>query len=233
MIKTSCDLQTCFLCRNTRPEWRELTALRKESSRLRKGEMLIREGEAVSGIYMILEGAVKVHRRWGAERELIVRFAGKADVVGFRGIGAGNVYPVSATALEQVTACFIPLEFLETSLDANPQLSRALMQLYAAELQLAEQRMSDLAHMDVKGRLVRTLINLKTGLGLDAEGFIRLPVSRQDIASYSGTIYETVFKIFSEWTRQGWIATEGKRIRMLEEAKLGELIREPGLKNQD
>lgn len=225
MTRTSCDLQSCFFCRNTRAEWQELTRLRKESYRLKKGELLIREGAVVSGVFMIINGVVKVHRSWGPEKELILRFAGAGDLVGFRGIGAGGVYPVSATALEPVTACFVPVEFLETSLDANPGLSRALMQLFAAELQLTEQRMSDLAHMDVKGRLARMLLGLQRAFGLDDEGFIRIPVSRQDIASFCGTIYETVFKIFSEWTRNSWIRSEGKRIQLLDPDQLEKLIR--------
>lgn len=46
----------------------------------------------------------------------------------------------------------------------------------------------------------------------------------QDIASYAGTIYETVFKTFTGWTLASLIATEGKRIRLRNEKKLQAFI---------
>lgn len=222
MAKINCDLSGCILCQSSLPEWRELTALKKQTMLFKKGERIFTEGDPVNGMYFTLAGAVKVHKQWGDAKELIIRFVHGIDVIGVRGFG-DEVFRVSATALEQTKACFIPVDHLQASLKTNPAFSYRLMQLYAAELQKAEQRMNDLAHLDVKGRVAAALLTMKESFGLAEDGFIDLTISRQDIASYAGTIYETVFKIFTEWTGAGVIRTEGKRVRILKEEEVREV----------
>lgn len=172
------------------------------------------------GIFFVLEGVVKVHKHWGSERELIIRFATAGDIVGLRGLGALMSFPISATALEETKACFVPIDFLKASFRANPGLTYEVLQFYSTELQRTEKRMSDIAHMDVKGRIANALLAVQDAVGLEENGFFRVAISRQDIASYAGTIYETVFKVFTEWISAGIIVTEGKRIRIIDKARL-------------
>src|SRR5207342_2669414 len=112
---------------------------------------------------------VKVHKRWENEKELIVRFAKKGDIVGHRGLGMDLIFPVSATALEPVTVCFVDIDFFFSSLKVNQGLLFDLMMFYAAELKNSEQNMRDLAHMPVKGRVVKALLSLQEKFGVNGE----------------------------------------------------------------
>lgn len=187
--------------------------------------MLFREGEKVEGIFFLYSGAVKIHAPWGDGREMIFRFARGGEIAGHRGLwGMGMegaaLYPISATALEDTIACFVPNEFLEASLKANPSLSYNLMHFYAGELQKAEKRMRDLTRMEVKGRIANALLDIEAIFGRDSGGRIAMNLTRQDIAAYAGTTYETVFKLFNELIAEGVIVTEGKEIRILQESRL-------------
>jgi CRP/FNR family transcriptional regulator len=186
----------------------------------KKGKSIFIEGEMVEGIFFIYEGWVKIHKQWTHPKEMIIRFAKSGDIIGHRGIGGDKTYPVSATALEDVSVCFVSADFLENSLRANPVLTYELMQFYAAELQLAEKRMRDLGHMEVKGRVAGALLDLEKLFGNNGDGHISLTVSRQVIASFAGTTYETVFKLFNEFTQKKLISTHGKNIRILDPEKL-------------
>jgi len=218
-----CDLQRCFLCTHCQPEWKELIALRKQTQSFKKGQAIFSEGDPVEGIYFMYAGAVKVHHRWGADKELILHFALPGDVLGYRGRD-GETYPVSATALEPTVACFIPMAFLEASFQSNSGFLYRMMQLYADALQQAERRMRHLALTEVRGRTADALFAIRDAFGVNAGGFIALAITRQDIASYAGTTYETVFKLFTEWAAQGWIETSGKFIRILNETGLRAFI---------
>lgn len=218
-----CDLQRCFLCTHCQPEWKELIALRKQTQSFKKGQAIFSEGEPVEGIYFMYAGAVKVHHRWGAEKELILHFALPGDVLGYRGRG-GEIYPVSATALEPSVACFIPMAFLEASFQANPGFLYRMMQLYADALQQAERRMRHLALTEVRGRIADALFAIRDAFGVGPDGFISLGITRQDIANYAGTTYETVFKMFTEWAGLGWLETSGKNIRIKDDAALRAFI---------
>jgi CRP-like cAMP-binding protein len=218
MKKTSCDMETCFFCKVCPAEWLELTQLKKQSLFYKKGEQIFAEGTPATGIYFMLSGAVKVHKKWG-DKDLIIRFTTGGNILGVRGFG-DTIYRASATSLEETHVCFIPNDHLQASLMINPSLSYKLMQFYASELHNAEQRMNDLAHRDVKGRVVETLLMLQDMFGEDKNHFLCITISRADIASYAGTTYETVFKIFTEWTALGWIKTEGKRIQIRDKENL-------------
>lgn len=211
----SCNLTDCFLCRNCIPQWKELIAVKKKNISVRKGKLLFSEGEKVEGIFFLYSGSMKVHMHWGDEKELIIRFAAAGDILGHRGLGGNEIYPISATALEDSVVCFISNEFFEATLQTNHNFSNQMLHVYANELQRAERRMRDIAHMEVKGRIAGALLEIADQFGLDGEKYIRLTIARQDIASYAGTTYETVFKFFTELINNKIIATEGKRIQLL------------------
>ena len=95
----NCDLQSCFLCRQCLPEWLPAIQAHRKNLNFRKGELIFREGEPVRGIYFVYSGTVKVHKQWGTEKELILRFAQQGEIFGHRGLGQEAIYPISATAL--------------------------------------------------------------------------------------------------------------------------------------
>ena len=217
--KHLCDLKSCMYCKLCLPEWLPAIDANRKMVSIKKGEVLFKEGEVMNGIYFVYTGVVKVHKQWG-QKELIVRFAKQGDIVGHRGLGTDPVYPVSGTALVNVTACFIPLDFFMSSLKVNYDFLYQLMLFFAEELKQSERKMRNLAHMTVKGRVAQALITLKSKFGTAADGYIDIVLSRQDLASYTGTTYETVFRIMSELADQNILATEGKKITILNDTAL-------------
>ncbi|WP_343688239.1 Crp/Fnr family transcriptional regulator [Chitinophaga sp.] len=218
--KPGCDNATCMFCRLCVPEWKPAIQAHKQTYAVKKGGLLFKEGDPVQGIFFLYSGSVKVHKHWGEEKELIVRFARKGDIVGHRGVGNTQFYPVSATALEPVEVCFIPLGFFQATLKVNHDFLYAMMLFYATELQESEQKMRNLVNMPVKGRIAYALLLLSEKFGQDEEGNIDLILSRQDLASYTGTTYETAFRTMSDLIQEQAIAVSGKSIAVTDTAKL-------------
>jgi CRP/FNR family transcriptional regulator len=212
----SCDLKSCFLCQRCLPEWIPAIAAHRQFLRFRKGELIFREGDLVKGIYFVYSGTVKVHKQWGSEKELIIRFARPGTIFGHRGLGMDPHYPISATAIEPLTACYIDMSFFQTSLKINPGFLYGLLLFFADELQESERKMRNLAHMPVKGRVALALLHLREQFGTSPDGSIALTLSRQDLASLVGATYETVFRIINELAREGLIRLEGKDILLLD-----------------
>jgi len=220
----SCDLKSCFLCRSCLKEWLPAIETHKKNLLFKKGEIIFEEGTPVKGIYFLYKGKVKVHKRWGSEKQLILHFAKEGDIIGYRGLGNEKVYPVSASALEEVILCFIDIPFFEATLQVNHKLTYTLMQFYANELQYAERRMGNLVHMEVKGRVAETLLMLERDFGQNSEGFINITLTKQDLAAYAGTTYETFFRMINELEKEKIVRFSGKEIAILKEPKLQELI---------
>jgi CRP-like cAMP-binding protein len=218
--KKECDLKSCLLCRQCLTSWLPAIEANRKSLFYKKGEELFNEGEEVKGMFFIETGVVKVHKKWGDDKELILRIAGNGDIVGHRGLGSDTIYPVSGTALEPTTVCFVDLKFFNDTLTVNHDFLYKLMMFFASELKESEKRMRNLAHMSVKGRIASAILTLKQKFGTDSEGQLGITISRQDFASYNGATYETVFRMMNEMMEDNAIKMDGKHILILSENKL-------------
>jgi len=218
--ENGCDLKSCFLCKTCLKEWLPAIEANRKTSAIKKGELIFKEGNSVKGIYFIYKGKAKVHKKWGDEKELIVRLANQGTIVGHRGLGENVIYPVSGTALEPVKVCFIDLEFFQTTLKVNHEFTYQLMMFFANELQESEKKMRNLAHMSVKGRIAQALLTLQERFGTTPEGFINIFLSRQDFASYTGTTYETVFRSMKELIEDNIIRVDNKNITIIDPDRL-------------
>lgn len=76
-----------------------------------------------------------------------------------------------------------------------------------------------------KGRIADALLTIQATFGVDAEGYIKVSVTRNDIASYAGTTYETVFRTLTEWCAKRLIDTSGKSIRIKDPLEIQTLVR--------
>ncbi len=219
-MKNTCDLDTCFLCKFCLKDWKPAIAANRKNLTVRKGMHIFKEGDQVNGIYFVYSGKVKVYKKWDEEKELILRFAQQGDIIGHLGIGGSGFYPISATAIEETVVCFVDTEFLETTMNVNHVFVIKLMHFFASELRESEKRMRNLAHMSVKGRVAEALQALKQQFGLDQTGVINVELSRQDLASFTGTSYESLFRTINELVKDGIIEVTGKSISIKKEDHL-------------
>jgi len=214
-----CDLNTCFLCKNCLPEWKCAVSDHKKNIYLKKNEVIFREGDPVTGIYFVLSGNVKVHKKWGKDKEVILRFASNGAIFGHRGL-MEMIYPISATALEESILCYFDLAFFEATLKVNHDFTYKLMMFFVKDLQESENKMRNLAHMSVKGRVAHAMILLEAQFGLTGDNFINVKLSRQDLASFTGATYETVFRVINELLNENIITIKDKYIKVTDKQKL-------------
>jgi CRP/FNR family transcriptional regulator len=97
------------------------------------------------------------------------------------------------------------------------------MRFIANELQESEKRVRNLVHMPVKGRIAQAFITLRNQFGVNKNGFIDIELTRQDLSSFAGASYETLFKVINEFTEEKLIEISGKSIRITNEARLQKL----------
>lgn len=222
--KNVCDTKSCFLCQRCLPDWLPAIEAQRINLEVKKGHSIFTENDPVSGIYFVYSGSVKVHKRWDKGKELIIRFGKSGDIIGHLGLGKEPLYPVSATALEPTTLCYLDRAFFESTLKVNPELTYKLMHLFADELQDSRKSMLDFVHMSVKARIAKSFIALKDQFGLDDDSTINLEISRQDLASFAGASYETLFKVVNDLTLNKIVELTGRRIRILDESQLLNII---------
>ncbi len=146
--------------------------------------------------------------------------------MGYLGLGDNPIYPVTATAIEPSSVCFLEIDFFESTLKVNNGLTYSLMRRMANDLHDSQKSMRDLAHMSVKARIAQAFIALRNRFGIRENGLVDLEITRQDIASYAGASYETLFKVVNEFSSRGLVELIGKNILIRDEQALLDIIKQ-------
>jgi len=212
------------MCRLCAPGWQQAIDAQQKVISYKKNEVILSEGTHISGMYFVLKGLVKVHKHWGENKELILRIATDGEILGHRGLGHDDLYPISATALEPTTVCYVSLEFFQTTLNINHQFLYELMMFFAAELKVSERKMSDMSHLSVKSRLAQSLLAFRKKFGANEQGVIGLQLSRADLAAYVGATYETISRTLQDMAEQKLVSVDGKKICIKNEKALLALL---------
>ena len=104
---TDAPIRNTLLYEYCSEEWHPIIDLNQIILNKKKGELIISAGEQVKGIYIILNGKVKVVSPSFNNEEYIHRLAGDGKILGHRGFST-PYYPISAIALTDLTISFFP-----------------------------------------------------------------------------------------------------------------------------
>jgi CRP-like cAMP-binding protein len=223
---------SCITCKNEHclikqcsPEWIKIIDVKKNQSRYKKGENIIREGDPVHGIYFILSGKVKVITTGLNEKQQIVRLANDGHILGHRGF-AGDVYPIGAISMDDSLICFVENETLDEMFMSNPKFTFALMMFYSHELRKVEQRIKNIAQMNTREKVAEALLYLIEIFGLGEQQELNIFLSREDIAALAGTNAEQIIRQLTDFEKEKIISKKGKKIIILDQEELKKAIRQ-------
>ncbi|WP_246229580.1 Crp/Fnr family transcriptional regulator [Mucilaginibacter humi] len=127
----------------------------QKNYKVKKGEVIFKEGDPVNGIFFVNTGIVKVHKRWGADKELILRFAKEGEIFGHRALGGNGTYAISATAVQAGIVSYVDMEFFEATLKVNADFTFNLLMFFAHDLRVSERKMRNPPICRLKGALPR------------------------------------------------------------------------------
>lgn len=203
----------------------ERQALLKEQKELSlsKGEIIIEEGRIPSGVFLINQGAAKLYKVGFTGKEQIIRFLKKGDLIGYRSILSGESFGATVSALEDMNVSFIPERFFIKMLKNNAKMSFEMLTLVSAQLGDAADIITVLAQKTVRERLAEILLTLEEQLGKDDEGFIRVSLTREEMANLIGTATESAIRLISEFKNDDLIQVSGRKIKLLEREKITKL----------
>ena len=188
-----------------------------------KGEALFEEGSNVDGIYFIENGTAKLYKLGFNRKEQILRFIKEGDIIGYRALLIGEAYQATAEAMSDLQAIFIPSDVFLHLLEVDSQLSYTMLQKISFELGESSNTVTFLAQKTVRERLAEVLLLLEQKLGTDPEGFIKISLTREEIANLIGTATESAIRLISEFKQDDYIAVEGRNIKILNHEKLKKL----------
>lgn len=185
-----------------------------------KGETIFEDGENPLGVYFIEQGTIKLSKSGSFGKNHILRFIKEGDLVGYRSLLSGEDFQAKAEAMTPVTAVFIPSKVFLHLLEVDHKISYVMLQKIAYELGESSNTITFLAQKTVRERLAEVLILLEQKLGTDPEGFIKISLTREEIANLIGTATESAIRLISEFKSDGLIKVEGRNLKILSHDRL-------------
>lgn len=213
-------------------ELSKLSEIVKEKN-YNKGDMIFFDTEPYIGFYIVKIGSVKIFKVSKEGREHILHIISDgnsfAEVPLFENYNMINEesfrYPANAMALEESTHVIrVPArEFIEL-INRNPEIAMKMLSGFAKRLKTLTRHIEEVTLKDVTKRVagfILTEFDKKNKNG-DAENeqWIELSISKNDLASYLGTIIETLSRTFKKLQEQDIISVESKRIVIKDMTKL-------------
>ncbi|MFN5416704.1 MAG: Crp/Fnr family transcriptional regulator [Flavobacteriia bacterium] len=205
-------------------EWCDFVEFHSKTVILQEGEFIFKSGEKTEGLFIIIDGKVKISTNSGEKNERVIRLATNDDLLGHRGFGGSWEYTVSATCLTTTKLLFIPMAIFNDLVKGNPDFAYFMIIFFAEELRETE----NLASLrPIKNIIASVLLRNYKVFGIEENETSKLSytLSRKDMASLAGTRYETLVRTLAEFNNENIIKIDGKSIHILDVSKLEELAR--------
>ncbi|MEI6048055.1 MAG: Crp/Fnr family transcriptional regulator [Bacteroidota bacterium] len=188
---------------------------------IKKGRLLVKEGDISRGLICLASGKVKVFKQGVGGREQILKMVSQYGFIDYRALFSEYTWSFSAEAIEDSAICILEKNSLISILKKNADLSLKFIKIITEELGFSNNRTVSLTQKHIRGRLAESLMVLRDAYGFEADGkTIHVSLSREDIANLSNMTTSNAIRTLSNLSSEGIIGIEGRKISILDNINL-------------
>ncbi|HEX9889629.1 MAG TPA: Crp/Fnr family transcriptional regulator [Nitriliruptorales bacterium] len=183
------------------------------------GDILLRQGETASHLFVLTHGRVKVVASTPDGQPILLAVRGPGDALGELAILDGSPRSASAIAFEPVRALSVPTDAFRRYLTEHPLVMMRLLQVLSKLLRRADDVIVEQGTTVTEQRVARRLLELAADHGeVDDDGSVRvtLRLSQEDLAGWVGASREGVNKILAGLRDRGILETGRQRLTILD-----------------
>jgi len=175
---------------------------------------LIYAGDKSDSLYYIIKGSVTVVIEDDEGREMIVAYLNDGDFFGEMGLFNQEEEDTRSAWIRAKTECEVAeisyTKFKEIT-ETHPEFLFSLGEQMAKRLRNTTRKVSDLAFLDVTGRVARTLLDLcKQPDAMTHPDGMQIKITRQEIGRIVGCSREMVGRVLKTLEDQGLVSVKGK-----------------------
>lgn len=176
--------------------------------------VIIYAGDAPDVLYYIVEGSVTVLIEDEDGHEIVLAYLNKGDFFGEMGLfGESSKRSAWVRTRAECELGEISYGRFRQIAEDDPGILFALASQMAARLRTTSRKVSDLAFVDVTGRVARTLLDLcKQPDAMTHPDGMQIRVTRQEIGRIVGCSREMVGRVLKSLEEQELISAKGKTI---------------------
>ena len=183
---------------------------RGNPERIAPHRFLFQQGDPARKCYLVRRGRLKLSMLNAQGREMILRYVGDGKLTAAVAVLKDQTYPVTAESLEETEVTGWDKSAILSLMHEYPDIAINLLSIVLGRIDDVQHRYQELATENVERRIARSLLRLMRSAGSKIPEGVRIdiPLSRQNIADYTGTTLFTVSRTLSAWEKKGWIISE-------------------------
>jgi len=176
--------------------------------------VIIYAGDSPDVLYYIVEGSVSVLIEDEDGHEIVLAYLNRGDFFGEMGLfGESSKRSAWVRTRTECELAEISYSRFRQLAEEDPTILFALASQMAARLRTTSRKVSDLAFLDVTGRVARTLLDLcKQPDAMTHPEGMQIRITRQEIGRIVGCSREMVGRVLKSLEEQGLIRAKGKTI---------------------
>lgn len=191
-----------------------------------RGALVFHEGDDCEGLYVVKSGRARVYKISSEGREQVLLVAEAGETFNEVAVFDGGPNPASVEALEPTVLLLLPKNRLLSIVDAEPEVGRAFMRVFASHLRRLTGLVEDLSFKTVTGRVARVLLDeLPSATGGRSGQSSPRHLTQREIAAMVGTAREVAGRALKALEQQGAIRMERGRIVIVDPQLLASLGR--------
>ena len=195
----------------------QVLAQRAVEKRFAADEMLFWEGEPCAGVFLIVQGSVKIFRTSPSGREVMLAIESAPSSVAELPLFDGGPYPASVRAVEPVVSLFINKSDFQHVCRQFPDVALKILAVVGRRLRHLVGVVESMTFGSVTQRLARLLLDAARQSGGDE---FDLPLTHQELASRLGTVREVVSRNLARFRGEGLVRIQGHQVEILDRAGL-------------
>ena len=184
---------------------------------LRAEQEFYRPEEHDGGLFLILEGHVRVYLTYPVGKETTLELLTSGTVLWAHGLELVGEQGVHAQAFEPTTLAFVVREDFERLVLKKPEVGLRMMDLFAERMASGNERLAEFAHQGVLSRLTSQILRLLESEGLvDRQGGHRLPTAytHEELGTMIGAERVAVNRALGLLKGAGVLETRRRRIHV-------------------
>jgi CRP/FNR family transcriptional regulator len=177
---------------------------------------LFRKGEPCRGLYVVVEGMVRVYRANREGREQVLHMQGPGKPLAEVPLFDAGPYPATARAMEDSRVLFLPMDQFQSLYRTHPEIADSTIRELGRRLRKMVVLVEKISLKDVPARVAMTLLEYAESAGaLHEGGEFALPRTQEELAAELATTRESVARALARLRKVGAIRQEGARVRIL------------------
>ena len=210
-----------FLFRDLGPEIHERLGSYAKPKTVERGVTIFQKGDPGTSLFAVCRGTVQMTTLSTSGKNAVFNLIREGDIFGEIALLDGGPRTADAVAFTDCTLMVIERRDFIPLLRSHPDMAIKLLELLCSRLRQTTEQVEDLLFLDLRSRLVKTLLRLS-----QTQPNAEITISQDDLSHIVGMSREMINKQLQVWAKDQWISLARKRITVLKPDALARIVAE-------